>query len=308
MAAERKARAKKDDSVNNDGTKSDGNDNELSFSKKDLEVLVRNVIRKELEVFKNELVIFKNDLKSWFDEQHTLFETRLRDCEEGLNSHADRIVKIESTAAQLTLMPDIATLPTKDDLEGVRSLATQGAVMANDVEQYSRRANLRFRGLCVPPGATCLSTVISFINNSMHLRDITPNDIDNAHQVSLKTSARSSASKATQNDTCIVSADSSQATSGTADLSTVKSTILVCFSKRDIRDKIISSRKLLKGTNVSIVEDLTSLNVQLINRLRLDERVLDSWSWNGRVFAKLNNGKKVVVRPFQSITDIINNK
>ena len=52
-----------------------------------------------------------------------------------------------------------------------------------------------------------------------------------------------------------------------------KPSIIVRLRSRKIRDEILSKRKDLKGSGVSIKEDFTKRNVQLMSQLRNDERV-----------------------------------
>ena len=47
------------------------------------------------------------------------------------------------------------------------------------------------------------------------------------------------------------------------------------------------------------MEDLTSLNLQLINRLKRSEQVDKTWSWNGHIYALLKNGRKIQVQRYQ---------
>ena len=54
----------------------------------------------------------------------------------------------------------------------------------------------------------------------------------------------------------------------------------------------------------SIVDDLTSLNAQLLNRLKNSELIVDAWSWQSKIFAKLTNDKIVVARPYQTADDL----
>ena len=77
--------------------------------------------------------------------------------------------------------------------------------------------------------------------------------------------------------------------------------VLIRFHRRTIRDKVIRQRRLLKNTRHSIVEDLTSLNLQVINRLKRSEQVDKTWSWNGHIYALLKNGRKMQVQPYQPI-------
>ena len=76
--------------------------------------------------------------------------------------------------------------------------------------------------------------------------------------------------------------------------------------REDVRDRIIVKRKVkLKSTKIAIVEDLTSLNMEVLNRLRNNDAVQKTWSWNEHIRALLNNGKKIQVRPFESIEDCL---
>jgi hypothetical protein len=74
--------------------------------------------------------------------------------------------------------------------------------------------------------------------------------------------------------------------------------VLVRFRNRSVRDSVITRRKVLKGTNCAIVEDLTSLNVETMNRLRKNDLVQKCWTLNGHIYAYLRNGRKISVRPF----------
>ena len=80
-------------------------------------------------------------------------------------------------------------------------------------------------------------------------------------------------------------------------------TVIVRFCRRDVRDKVIRERKLLKDSKISIVEDLTALNTEVLNRLRNSDSVQKTWSWNGHIYALLKSGEKVQVKPFQTIDD-----
>ena len=72
----------------------------------------------------------------------------------------------------------------------------------------------------------------------------------------------------------------------------------------EVRDNIILKQKLLKGTPYSIDEDLTALNVQLMTRLHNHEHVTQTWSWNGKVFATLDNDKTIIAKPLSSVQEM----
>jgi len=79
--------------------------------------------------------------------------------------------------------------------------------------------------------------------------------------------------------------------------------VIAGFRDRNTRDAVIRERRKLKGTPVTIVEDLTALNVEVMNRLKRLELVAKSWSWNNHIYAILKNNKNIKVRPFQAIVD-----
>jgi len=60
--------------------------------------------------------------------------------------------------------------------------------------------------------------------------------------------------------------------------------VIVRFCRRDVRDRIIVKWKVLKSTKIAIVEDLTSLNMEVLNRLRsndaVQKNVVLEWSYS----------------------------
>ena len=89
--------------------------------------------------------------------------------------------------------------------------------------------------------------------------------------------------------------------------------IIVKFLRRSDKRAVMLRRKLLKGSKVSISDDLTSRNVNLIKEARdhnltsrnvnlIKEardhnRIEAVWSWDGKVYAKGVNGHKFLLRP-----------
>jgi hypothetical protein len=185
---------------------------------------------------------------------------------------------------------DVKLIPEMKDLTEqmgtIRKEARQFALAANESEQYSRRNNLRIKGLNLArgEGTDYQKAVVDFVRSNLNLR-IDENDIETAHPLPTRSAP----------------ADGGQ--QATATNRGNESTVLVRFRNRSTRDNIISRRKQLKGTNKAIVEDLTNLNVETMNRLRKHELVEKTWSWNGRIYAVLRGGKKVNVKPFETVTE-----
>jgi len=90
------------------------------------------------------------------------------------------------------------------------------------------------------------------------------------------------------------------------EIATITPIIIARFWDRNVCDHVIRQRRKLKKSKFTIEEDLTNLNVELMNWLRNSADVQNCWSWNGHIYALLKNtNKKVRVRLFQSIQEII---
>jgi len=128
----------------------------------------------------------------------------------------------------------------------------------------------------VKDGEDCRRTVTEFIRKELH-EHVTEDDIVVAHTLPIPTPR-------------------GQVTT---------TVVIVRFCRRDVRDRVIVKRKVLKSTKIAIVEDLTSLNMEVLNRLHNNDAVQKTRSWNGHIRALLKNGKKIQVRPFESIEDCL---
>jgi len=154
-----------------------------------------------------------------------------------------RIEKLEAEAEQKKEdQPDMnGNLQTT--LEAIRKENQRTRAAANDTEQYGRRNNLRFRGLKVKKDESCRKTVTDFINRRLQL-SISKNDIEIAHHLpNRKPKGDATQGKQLQEPVFIAR-----------------------FRDRNIRDSVIRERRKLKGTSCTIVEDLTSLNLEVMNK------------------------------------------
>ena len=170
------------------------------------------------------------------------------------------------------------------EINKIRALANNSMIHSNENEQYSRRNNLRFRGLEQRDGMTSSDMILDFLHSDLGLGDITANDIIAAHPLP--------PSKRSLN------------TSGESRSAVQIPTMLVKFRNRSIKDSVIRKRSILKGRKFSIDEDLTGMIVQLMNRLRNSDRVTKSWSWNCKIYATLDNNNTVIAKPFIPIDEL----
>lgn len=81
--------------------------------------------------------------------------------------------------------------------------------------------------------------------------------------------------------------------------------LIVRFHDRTIRNKVIRERKVLKGSGVTVSEDVSHLTMQTLVRVQKSEGIVNAWIWNARVCARhqTDPSKTFVVAPFQDIAE-----
>ena len=69
----------------------------------------------------------------------------------------------------------------QDDLNEIRLQANKGITLANENEQYSRRNNLRIRGLAPAEDNDNLRAVLKFLTGNLGVTNVNPIDIVAVH-------------------------------------------------------------------------------------------------------------------------------
>jgi len=111
------------------------------------------------------------------------------------------------------------------EIEAVCQESREAKVWANDNEQYSRRNNVRIRGLVVNKDDNCKQIVVKLCREKLRVQGIDSADIDVAHPVLRQ-----------------------QSDSASADIGVQKvPTVLVRFCHREHRDLVIRQRRHLKA-------------------------------------------------------------
>ena len=170
----------------------------------------------------------------------------------------------------------------RNEVHMLKETINQLRISHNHTDQYSRRSHIRIRGLEVEKGVNCKGVVSNFLNTHMKRADgkslsITPADIDAAHPLPSRPRKTESTTPRT--------ADPS-ASSPPPDV------VIVRFHRRDTRDAVIRARRSLKGTKVSIQEDLTRENAALLRRLSQSPSIRSAWSWEGKIYGAMEGIKK----------------
>ena len=80
--------------------------------------------------------------------------------------------------------------------------------------------------------------------------------------------------------------------------------VIVRFQSRKLKDKVLANQRKLKGKGVSVDEDLMAANYKLARDAYKHPYTLASWSSQGKVFAKLKNGKTVRIKYGADINEL----
>ena len=178
----------------------------------------------------------------------------------------------------------------KKELGQVRQELRDAMTSHNEFEQHFRNNNIRIRDSTVKRNSdNPKEAIVEMFRDKMHLLDIQPKDFEIVSILPINRDRKTRTDQASEpNHDEINPAHQEHA-------------VCIRFSDRKTKERILQKRKILKGCRIVIDEDLTSMNVKLMNRLRLDERMKNVWSWNGIIYAQLQNGNKVAAKPFITV-------
>jgi len=234
-----------------------------------------SVTAEEVErIMQKALLSAMTEIKELFNNKFAELNDRFDTAEARMASLENRVTDLERPSAQPQVMGDLSA-----ELRAVKTESSESLLVSNDNEQYSRRFNIRLCGVKPSENEDCCTAALRFIKDVLRVTSVHEKDIEAAHMT-----ARSGQSTATQQR---------------------RPTMLVRFRNTEPRDMIIRSRRILKGTHFAVTEDLTLLNTKTMNRVRNHAQVRTTWSWNGKIFAILFTGRRVTVRPFQSVDEFL---
>lgn len=145
----------------------------------------------------------------------------------------------------------------------------------DDLEQYTRRHNLRFLGIPEKPRENTDHVIIDFLKKEMNVT-IGESDIDRSHRLGT-----------------FIEGKNRQ--------------IIVKFISYKIRDCIFKNKKLLKGKQFRVYEDLTKHRLELYKLAMRKHGMKRVWTADGniyRVSSDRRGGRETIVK--LSISDLMN--
>ena len=201
----------------------------------------------------------------------TLFPQELSDKLDHLSAQVEVLTKQLATKEQriTELEKKVATLEAQTDA----------------VEQYSRRANLRFQGIPDSDGEDTDSLIITLINEQINVEPRVQNtDIERSHRVGPKVDKQGRRRVRP---------------------------IIVRFAKERTRDVVYRARFRLKDVNakrplekIFINENLTSTRASLAAEARPIKKagkIQDTWTYNGNILIKNARSDIIQVREFADL-------
>ena len=141
---------------------------------------------------------------------------------------------------------------------------------ANNNEQYSRRNNFRMYGVPEEKGENVFQVVADIIVSKLKdMKDFRIHHIDAAHRLG------------------------SQITTVLKEGEKPPPRPIIVRLGRSFRDRIIRRKSDLKGTRMSIIEDLTKTNFQLYHSVKSHEIVESIWTTEGKIMILVKQSQKV---------------
>lgn len=160
----------------------------------------------------------------------------------------------------------------------INSLEQSLSCQINDVDNYQRRENLRIHGLKERNGEDPVKVVQEFFAENNYT--VGDGDLHIVHRVGKASPHKPRA-------------------------------MIVRFHNRNTKMKIIRDRKKLKGSGITLAEDVSTLTMQTLIRIQKNELIASAWTWNGVIWAthtKDPKKKPFSVKPLQTVEDAWNNR
>ena len=171
------------------------------------------------------------------------------------------IIENAVTEALVAVRAEVDYLKTKIDT--LENSLIAASIRSDDIDQYSRRDNLKIAGLIVEKNVSYADAIIEFGSQlGVH---IVHTDISIAHKLPTKSKLSST---------------------------------LVRFNRRSVRNDLYLARKKIKDTlnyKIYINEDLTHRRSNLLHSLKRDELTKSAWSYNEFICCTLKDNDDVIL-------------
>ncbi|GFO41730.1 hypothetical protein PoB_006823500 [Plakobranchus ocellatus] len=169
----------------------------------------------------------------------------------------DLLIEQDNIKKDIRDLKDQRSIRT-DEVSSLRQTINELGLKVNELEQYGRRANVRFFGLrdkIDETNAATVKTVTEIIRTKLNWREFNPSQIDVAHRIG---PYRNNADRS----------------------------VIVRFCSHTIATEVKRRRRNLKGTNIVLTEDLTPITLEKYKRLKSLPEIKQAWTKEGEIFVK----------------------
>lgn len=165
---------------------------------------------------------------------------------------------------------DISNL--RECIDNLKKENTELHCQLNDNENYQRRENIRITGIPEASSENPIKTACNFFTEKGF--NVSEKELHIAHRIGRRNPGK-------------------------------PRTIIVRFFNRNTRDRVIRERKKLKGSGITISEDVSNLSMRTLMRVQRSQGISNAWIWNGQVCArhKASPDKTFIIKPFQSVAE-----
>jgi len=143
----------------------------------------------------------------------------------------------------------------------IRDMSDKMATLTNNVnnlEQYTRKSNIRIFGVKEEEHENCSEKVVAILREKLNV-DLQTDDIDATHRIGRKN----------------VTGEKNRTRP-----------IIVRLLRRFTKSTIMKNKNKLKGSGISMFDDLTAVNSQLLFHAKQHPGIESAWVFNGKVFAQ----------------------
>lgn len=186
-------------------------------------------------------------------------------CDSNTVKLLDKLERLESQLFDISLENDKLKEEVKylrdersvlvDEVKSLNDVVKVCRQNMNDLEQYTRRANIRIFGMTEKKNENNMELVrcvINLLTQKLGLKDLNTSKIDKVHRIGKPNNNYDRA-------------------------------IIVKFLTHSTAERVLQARRLLKGSHIVIKEDLTQTNATRLKKVNELECVETAWSHRGQL-------------------------
>jgi hypothetical protein len=171
----------------------------------------------------------------------------------------------------------------RDSIKGLTTRIETLTLSTDDLQQYSRSDNLLLHGIPLPTDGTkeddLRQVVLGAFNRYLPGMNVTEDCISTAHRIASRPHNVSS------NGSTPARAPKPPA-------------IVIRFTQRAVKNRVLANRRKLKGMSISLTEQLTARRMQLLKKasdLATAHKVQSAWSHDGKILVKTHTNRTIQI-------------